>query len=171
MTGRRKIDDVLATARRDLQRLTPKDAWVAVRQGAVLVDVRSEDERRRQGLLVPGAVHHPLSVVHWRLDPDVPTRNPKLPLDAHVILLCREGYSSSLAAALLCAIGFSKATDVIGGVDAWREAGLPVDPYPGAGSRTRRRATVAAASRSITTSLARHHWQKAPIATTWTTTR
>ena len=100
-----------------------------MRQGAVLVDVRSEDERRRQGVLVPGALHYPLSVVHWRLDPDVPTRNPKLPLDAQVIILCREGCSSSLAAALLRAIGFANATDVVGGVDAWRRAGLPVEPY------------------------------------------
>jgi rhodanese-related sulfurtransferase len=129
VTSRRTIDDVLAEAREGLRRLTPQDAHQAGATGAVLVDVRSEDERRRQGVLVPGAVHHPLSVVHWRLDPGVRTRNPKLPLDAQVILLCREGYSSSLAAALLRAIGFTNATDVIGGVDAWREAGLPLDPY------------------------------------------
>ncbi len=133
VTGRRTIDEVLADARRDLRRVTPAEAHGAAQEGAVLVDLRSEDERRRQGVLVPGALHHPLSVVHWRLDPAVPTSNPKLPLDAHVILLCREGYSSSLAAALLRAIGFPNATDVIGGVDAWRRAGLPVQPYPGAG--------------------------------------
>ena len=133
MSERRSIDEILAEARRGLRRVMPAEAYAAAQDGAVLVDVRSEDERRRQGVLVPGALHHPLSVVHWRLDPDVPTRNPKLPLDARVILLCREGYSSSLAAALLQAIGFSQATDVIGGVDAWREAGLPIEPYPGAG--------------------------------------
>lgn len=133
MSERRSIDEILAEARRGLRRVMPAEAYAAAQDGAVLVDVRSEDERRRQGVLVPGALHHPLSVVHWRLDPDVPTRNPKLPLDARVILLCREGYSSSLAAALLRAIGFSQATDVIGGVDAWREAGLPIEPYPGAG--------------------------------------
>jgi rhodanese-related sulfurtransferase len=133
VTQRRTIDHVLAEARRDLLRVTPEEAHAAANEGAVLVDVRSEDERRRQGLLVPGALHHALSVAHWRLDPDVPTSNPKLPLDAHLILLCREGYSSSLAAALLRAIGFARATDVIGGVDAWRDAGLPVEPYPGAG--------------------------------------
>jgi rhodanese-related sulfurtransferase len=133
LTPRRSIDDFLAEARRDLRRLTPAEAHAAAKDGAILVDVRSEDERRRQGVLVPGALHHPLSVVHWRLDPDVRTRNPKLPLDTYVILLCREGYSSSLAAALLRAIGFSRATDVIGGVDTWRKAGLPTEPYPGAG--------------------------------------
>jgi rhodanese-related sulfurtransferase len=131
--GRRTIDDVLAAARDGLPRVTPPEADAAARNGAVLVDVRSDDERRRQGVLVPRALHHPLSVVHWRLDPEVPTSNPKLPLDAQVILICREGYSSSLAAALLRAIGFSHATDVIGGVEAWREAGLPLEPYPGAG--------------------------------------
>jgi rhodanese-related sulfurtransferase len=133
VSERRSIDEVLADARRDLRRLTPAEALAAARNGAVLVDVRSEDERRRQRVLVPAALHHPLSVVHWRLDPDVPTHNPKLPLDTHVILLCREGYSSSLAAVLRRATGFALATDVIGGVDAWRKAGLPLDPYPGAG--------------------------------------
>jgi rhodanese-related sulfurtransferase len=133
VSERRSIDEVLADARRDLRRLTPAEALAAARNGAILVDVRSEDERRRQGVLVPAALHHPLSVVHWRLDPDVPTHNPKLPLDTHVILLCREGYSSSLAAVLRRATGFALATDVIGGVDAWRKAGLPLDPYPGAG--------------------------------------
>jgi rhodanese-related sulfurtransferase len=127
VTTRRTIDELLGVARQCLRRLTPAEAHRAAQDGAVLVDVRSEDERRRQGGLVPGALH-PLSVVHWRLDPDVPTSNPKLPLDAHVILLCREGYSSSLAAALLCEIGFEHATDVIGGVDAWRAAGLPLEP-------------------------------------------
>ena len=129
MADRRTIDAALAEAREGLLRLTPAEAHEAAAGGAVLVDVRSEDERRRQGVLVPGALHHPLSVVHWRLDPAVRTRNPKLALDAHVILLCREGYSSSLAAALLQAIGFLRATDVVGGVDAWREAGLPLDSY------------------------------------------
>jgi rhodanese-related sulfurtransferase len=133
VASRRTIDQVLAEARAGLRRLTPAEAQRAAQGGAVLVDVRSEDERRRQGVLVPGAIHHPLSVVHWRLDPAVATHNPKLPLDAHVILLCREGYSSSLAAALLRAIGFERATDVVGGVDAWRDAGLPLELYPGAG--------------------------------------
>ncbi len=94
--------------------------------GAVLIDVRSQDERERQGL-VPGALHYPLSVVLWRLDPAEQTGNPELPLDTHVMLLCRQGYSSSLAAAQLREIGFQRATDVIGGAEAWIEAGLPID--------------------------------------------
>lgn len=129
MESRRTIDDVLAAARRDLRRLTPVDAYEAACDGAVLVDVRSDDERRRQDAVIPGALRHPLSVLHWRLDPAVPTSNPKLPLDARVILLCREGYSSSLAAALLRAIGFALATDVIGGVEGWKAAGLAFEPF------------------------------------------
>jgi rhodanese-related sulfurtransferase len=92
----------------------------------VLVDVRSQDERERQGL-VPGAVHYPLSVVLWRLDPAEDTGSPKLSLDTRVMLLCRQGYSSSLAAAQLREIGFERATDVVGGVEAWIDAGLPIE--------------------------------------------
>jgi rhodanese-related sulfurtransferase len=126
VTARKTIDDLLAEARLGLDRVTPAEAFEAMRGGAVLVDVRSEDERERQGI-VAGAVHYPLSVVLWRLDPAEETGNPKLPLDARVMLLCRQGYSSSLAAAQLRAIGFSRATDVIGGVEAWIAAGLPFE--------------------------------------------
>ena len=92
---------------------------------AVLIDTRSEDQRLRQGL-VPGAISHPLSVILWRLDPDCPTTNDKIPLDAEVILICREGYSSTFAALQLGEIGFENVADVIGGVDAWKAAGLPL---------------------------------------------
>ena len=125
MSGRRTIDDLLGEARASLTRVTVEQAFAAIEDGAVLVDVRSEDERERQGF-VP-ALHHPLSVVLWRLDPDQPTSNPKLLLDTRVLLICREGYSSSLAAAQLRKIGFANATDVIGGVEAWLAAGLPVE--------------------------------------------
>jgi rhodanese-related sulfurtransferase len=115
----RTLDALLAAARATITRLTPEDAHSAAAAGALLVDVRSGDEQREQGIRVPGAVHHPLSVVLWRLDP--------LPRDTRVILLCRQGYCSSLAAAQLRHLGFD-AGDVIGGVEAWREAGLPVEP-------------------------------------------
>jgi rhodanese-related sulfurtransferase len=124
------VDELLSEARRRLDRLTPAEAYAAALHGARIVDVRSEDERRRQGVVVSGALHHPLSVLLWRLDPAVPTSNPKLPLDAHVVLVCREGYSSSLAAAQLRQIGFVRATDVVGGIDRWRTDGLPLEPYP-----------------------------------------
>ena len=83
------------------------------------MDTRSPDEQREQGALVPGAVRHPLSVVLWRLD--------ELPRETRVILICRHGYSSSFAAAQLAELGFA-AADVIGGVEAWQAAGLPVEP-------------------------------------------
>jgi rhodanese-related sulfurtransferase len=72
------------------------------------------------------AVNHPLSVLLWRLDPDCPTSNDKIPLDAEVILICREGYSSTFAALQLEEIGFHNVADVVGGVDAWKAAGLPL---------------------------------------------
>jgi rhodanese-related sulfurtransferase len=127
-TRRRTIDHLLADARESIERLTPRAAFDAAGHGAALVDVRSADEQRRQGVLIPGAVHHPLSVVAWRLDPACPTSNAKIPLETPVILLCREGYSSSLAAPWLRAIGFERVGDVVGGVDAWRASGLPTTP-------------------------------------------
>jgi rhodanese-related sulfurtransferase len=117
VTGR-TIDDVLADARARLSRLTPEEAHAAWQAGAVLVDVRSPDEQREQGGVIPGARHHPLSVALWRLDP--------LPRDTRVILLCRHGASSSLAAIQLQDLGFRDATDVDGGFEAWQAAGLPV---------------------------------------------
>ena len=122
------VDDLLGRARSGLERLTPEEALAATRDGAVIVDIRSKDEQAEQRALVPGAVHYPLSVVLWRLDPE--TAYDQLPLDTQVIVICRHGYCSSLAAAQLREIGFARATDVIGGVAAWVAAGLPVEPPP-----------------------------------------
>jgi rhodanese-related sulfurtransferase len=125
VSDRRTIDHLLDDAAVRLGRLTPLEAWAEMRAGAILVDTRSPDQRQAQGY-VPGSVHHPLSTILWRLDPDCATSNEKIPLDARVIVICREGFSSVLVAAQLQEIGFEDATDVIGGVDAWKEAGLPV---------------------------------------------
>lgn len=94
-------------------------------EGAVLVDTRSEEQLRAHGR-IPGARHHPLSVLEWRLDPTAPNHDPNIALDDWVVLLCAHGYSSSLAAARLKLLGFKQATDVIGGVEGWRAAGLPL---------------------------------------------
>jgi rhodanese-related sulfurtransferase len=118
VTGR-TIDELLADARSRLARVTPEQAHAAAQNGSLLVDTRSADEQREQGGVIPGAVNHPLSIVLWRLD--------ELPRDTTVILICREGYSSVLAAAQLQEMGFRDATDVEGGFDAWTAAGLPVD--------------------------------------------
>jgi rhodanese-related sulfurtransferase len=124
------IDELLERARERLERLAPAAAWTATQNGAVIVDTRSPDERHEQGVVVPGSLHYPLSVLHWRLDPDVPTGNPTLPFDARIVLVCRQGYSSTLAAVLLQEMGFVHATDVIGGIERWQADGLPLKPFP-----------------------------------------
>ena len=117
MTAPRRVDDLLADARARLDRLTADEAFAAWQEGALLVDTRSPDQQ--DDGLIPGALHHPISVVLWRLD-DVPR-------DTRVILVCRHGESSSLAAAQLQDLGFHRATDVIGGLESWRVAGLPLE--------------------------------------------
>jgi rhodanese-related sulfurtransferase len=128
--GRTSVDELLADARRRLERLEPERALAALDRGAMLVDLRSADERRRHGV-VPGSLHVPRSVLEWRFDPDSPHRNPAAPgLDAELVLFCAEGYSSSLAAASLRRLGFARATDLVGGYSAWTAAGLPTRPRP-----------------------------------------
>jgi rhodanese-related sulfurtransferase len=128
MERRATVDDLLAAARSGLRRLTPDEARAAAARGAVIVDVRTEAQRRRDGA-VPGAVCHPRNVLEWRCDPACEANDPRL-ADPRLMLivLCDGGYQSSLAAANLKAIGFARATDVIGGFRAWRAAGLPVEP-------------------------------------------
>lgn len=109
-----------------MTRVTPGEASEAARGGAVLVDIRSLDARARDGVL-PGSVHIPLTVLHWRLDPDGANRTPHVPVGRRIVLLCDHGCSSLLAAASLVEMGLD-ATDVIGGVEGWRAAGLPVVP-------------------------------------------
>ena len=124
-TGR-SIDQFLAEARARIVRFAPEAAWALSRVGgALIVDLRSSDERRRHGI-VPGSLHVPRSVLEWRADPAGEWRNPQLQGRDVLILLCAEGYSSSLAAASLVDLGHERAADVVGGFDAWRKAGLPV---------------------------------------------
>jgi rhodanese-related sulfurtransferase len=128
--ARRRIDEVLEEARRRLARLTPHQAMAAQREGALLVDTRSVDERAREGV-IPGALHLPLSVLPWRLDPDSEWRHPEAcDLERHVVLVCADGFSSSLAAVTLQEIGFVRATDMVGGYRAWRTSQLPVCEAP-----------------------------------------
>lgn len=115
------VDDVLAEARSGLRRLEPAEARDAVRAGAVLVDIRSDRQRERDGE-IPGAVAIPRNVLEWRCDPASEHRDGSLARrDRRVILICDEGYQSSLAAATLRRFGLD-ATDVIGGYQAWRAA-------------------------------------------------
>ena len=126
--SRMTIAELLAVARCELQRLDVATAWEAMREGAVLIDIRPEDEISAGGR-VPGALVIGRNVLEWRLDPDSGARHPEGPgLDDQVILMCEEGYQSSLAAVILKRLGFRCATDLIGGFGAWRDAGLPVEP-------------------------------------------
>jgi rhodanese-related sulfurtransferase len=98
-----------------------------MRSGRLLIDTRDADLRARDGR-IPGAVHIPLSVLEWRVDPTSGHQSPALVGHEHeLVLICHEGYSSSLAAVRLQALGFDKTTDVIGGFVAWAAAGLPVE--------------------------------------------
>jgi rhodanese-related sulfurtransferase len=126
--SRMTIDQLLAAARSGLSRLSPGQARQAMGSGAVLIDIRGDAQIARDGT-VPGALVIARNVLEWRLDPASGHRHPQAPrLDDHTILLCDEGYQSSLAAATLQKLGFAQATDVDGGFQAWRQAGLPVKP-------------------------------------------
>jgi rhodanese-related sulfurtransferase len=128
--GRRTLDQLLEAALARIDRLEPADAFAAVEHGAVLVDIRSDLDRARDGI-VPGSLHIPRTVLEWRLDPDSPWRNPHVGgLDRRIVLLCDHGCSSILAAATLAELGFADPGDVIGGFAAWRDAGLPTAPAP-----------------------------------------
>ena len=123
---RRTIDDVLAEARAGLHRLSPRDAWDALQHGALLVDIRPAAQRAAEGE-VPQAVLIERNVLEWRLDPASDYRIPAATgYDLQVVVLCSEGYTSSLAAAALAGLGLHRATDVVGGFHAWSAAGLPV---------------------------------------------
>ena len=120
------VEQLLAAARAGLQRLTPAAAHAAMREGALLVDIRSDSQRSGDGD-IPGARVVARNVLEWRLDPACPDRDPELGRrEARIVLLCDEGYQSSLAAATARSFGIAAATDVIGGFRAWRAAGLPV---------------------------------------------
>jgi rhodanese-related sulfurtransferase len=114
------IDEVLEAARRRIVRLAPEHAVSACRAGAVLVDIRRAAQREAEGEL-PGALVVERNVLEWRFDPWSEARLPMADYDLQVIVICQEGYTSSLAAASLQDLGIHRATDVIGGYAAWRE--------------------------------------------------
>ena len=131
--GARGIDEILAERRRLLRRLTPAEAYDRFRDGALIVDIRPAAQRAAEGE-VPGALIVERNVLEWRFDPGCEFRLPQATgYDIEVIVLCSEGYTSSLAAASLHELGLSRATDIIGGFHAWREAGLPVTGTPADG--------------------------------------
>lgn len=126
--ARRTVEDLLADARRRIVRLDPAAANQAILSGATLVDIRSESQISRDGA-IPGALVIPRNVLEWRMDPACDYRHPDAPgLDEQIIVMCNQGYQSSLVAATLQQLGFARATDLVAGFQAWREAGFPVSP-------------------------------------------
>jgi rhodanese-related sulfurtransferase len=116
----------MAAARSRLRRVEPAEVAAELERGAVLVDIRSDAQRAAGGLL-PNAVFIARNVLEWRCDPASEWRDPAVSDPSRrVILICEEGYQSSLAAATLQDLGLPDATDVVGGFLAWRAAGLPV---------------------------------------------
>jgi rhodanese-related sulfurtransferase len=128
MSEAKTIGDLLAAARSGLDRVDPGSAPAEVLAGALLIDTRCAEVRQRTGV-IPGSVHVPLSVLYWRLDPTSDHHDPALSdVGRRLILVCADGFSSSLAAATLRDLGFSRATDLEGGFNGWVGAGLPSEP-------------------------------------------
>jgi len=119
------VESLLAAARSRLQRMTATEAAGAQGRGALLVDIRPHAQRVREGE-VPDALVVERNVLEWRFDPTSPARVPEASRDLQVVVLCSQGYTSSLAAAALHDVGVPRATDLAGGLAAWRAAGLPV---------------------------------------------
>ncbi|HEY3942829.1 MAG TPA: rhodanese-like domain-containing protein [Acidimicrobiales bacterium] len=122
------VDELLVAARRQLVRVGPAEAADLQRSGALLVDIRPVAQRQAHGG-IPGALVVERNVLEWRLDPSSPDRLPEADdPDRPVVVVCQEGYASSLAAASLRALGLRRATDLRGGFAAWAAEGLPVSP-------------------------------------------
>ncbi|KAA2259524.1 rhodanese-like domain-containing protein [Solihabitans fulvus] len=119
------VDDLLAEARGELRRVEPAEADELRRAGALLVDIRPHHNRLAEGE-IPDSIPIERIVLEWRLDPFGEHKLPELTEDTRVVVLCNEGYASSLAARDLRRIGLRHATDLVGGYRAWRAAGLPI---------------------------------------------
>jgi rhodanese-related sulfurtransferase len=128
MTAHLTVDQMLANARARLHRLEAAEAAEAVADGALLVDIRPQWQRDTEGA-IPGALLIERNHLEWRLDPSSGARIPEaVDHDVAVVVVCSEGYTSSLAAASLQDLGLHRATDLVGGFQAWRAARLPVVP-------------------------------------------
>jgi rhodanese-related sulfurtransferase len=127
-------DELLIEARASLpRRPSPAEALAAQARGALLIDIRGDDQRRACGV-IPGALLLPRNALEWRCDPTGQWRHSAMTgRDQHLILICQEGFQSSLAAATLQRLGLVNATDIDGGFAAWATAGLPVIAPPTTG--------------------------------------
>lgn len=126
MPTRKTIDHMLAEARAALRRVGPTQARAALDGGGLMIDIRTAAQRAADGV-VPEAIWFERNVLEWRCDPSSDARDERVGgLERMLIVMCDEGYTSSLAAAALQDLGFARATDLDGGYQAWRAAGLPV---------------------------------------------
>jgi len=132
------VDDLLVEARGVLpHRPGAAEALAAQAKGALLVDIRGDDQRRADGL-IPGALVVPRNSLEWRCDPTSQWRHPEMnDWSRPLILICNEGFQSSLAAATLHRLGLVNATDLDGGFVAWAMASLPLMPAGQAGAPAR----------------------------------
>ena len=118
---------MLAEARSRIRRYTPAEAAAAAAAGAVIVDTRSDVDVRTEGR-IPGSIYFHRNMLEWRCDPAASHSDPRVnDLGKRLIIVCNDGYSSSLAAASLVALGFTEAGDLIGGYRGWVAAGLPIE--------------------------------------------
>jgi rhodanese-related sulfurtransferase len=124
---RQTVDQLLAAARARLARLSPRQAHREAAAGALLVDIRPQAQRAAEGE-IPGAMIIERNVLEWRFDPASSACLPQADYDLRIIVLCSEGYTSSLAAVALQDLGITRATDLAGGFRAWQRDGLPVVP-------------------------------------------
>jgi rhodanese-related sulfurtransferase len=125
--GSRTIDVMLDEARSHLTRITPSEAYaeLCTAPHPVLVDIRPTAQRAAEGA-IDGSLVIERNVLEWRFDPQCSARlRIANSYDLRVIIICQEGYTSSLAARSLQELGLRKATDVVGGFRAWKEAGVP----------------------------------------------
>ncbi|THA59861.1 sulfurtransferase [Streptomyces sp. A0958] len=126
-SGPAGIDELLERVRAGYVQLGPREAWAAASEGALLVDIRYAELRERDGL-IPGALVVERNELEWRLDPRGSHRAPEaVSHGLRVVVICNEGYASSLAVESLHRLGLYRATDLAGGFQAWRAAGLPVE--------------------------------------------
>jgi len=123
MTRPAAIQVLLETARKSLDRVHPADLASEIAAGALVVDTRPTEQRQRDGEF-PGALVIDRNILEWRLDPTSPHHSPEV-TDAsrRIIVVCNEGYSSSLAAATLRQLGLVRASDLVGGFQAWKRLG------------------------------------------------
>ncbi|MFJ8077451.1 rhodanese-like domain-containing protein [Streptomyces sp. NPDC096176] len=120
------IDEHVERVRQGFERVGPQEAFAAAAEGALLVDIRYQALREHDGL-IPGAVVVERNELEWRLDPQGGHRIPQaVGHDLRIVVICNEGYASTLAVASLHQLGLRGATDLVGGFQAWKAAGLPV---------------------------------------------